>query len=182
MAVGYYGKLPDRGDFVSRGIPLELEQAVHHLGSFLIAHGRDQHGDGFADIFADMPLYAMIAGPGGLIDRTIAGLFGPSADGVGRLFPFFVLTDSPLTGDVIDAAAYTAAADIVDRAAFERTPLDKVEEELGEINLTAPDDCKGLWLAGWSVSGPTKRIHEFADLADTSTQGLDRLLMGGGTE
>ncbi|MEM6913165.1 MAG: type VI secretion system-associated protein TagF, partial [Pseudomonadota bacterium] len=93
MSLGYFGKLPDRGDFVSRGVTPELEGAVHRFGSALIAGGQDRYKEQFSDVFAQMPLYALLAAERVITNEAVVGLFGPSTDAVGRLFPLFVLKE-----------------------------------------------------------------------------------------
>jgi len=176
ISVGYYGKLPDRGDFISKNISTELEQALHRLGSSLIAYGRDRHGDAFAAVFSEMPLFAIVAGSGVMIDRSISGVFGPSADAVGRLFPFFVITDAPHNDAFVETEGITKAAAIIDAAAFERLPLDDVENRLADVTLTAPIEMASLWLSQWSVSGPQSGRHEFEGLDDLCSRGLEVLL------
>ncbi|MEO1658083.1 MAG: type VI secretion system-associated protein TagF [Pseudomonadota bacterium] len=179
MTLGCYGKLPDRGDFVSRAVAPDLEEAAHRWGSSIISQGRDQHGEDFADLFANMPLYAVIAEAGALINRTAAGLFGPSTDAVGRLFPLFVLTDAPKTTEKVDPGGYTEAARVVDAAAFEKTPLTDVEEALATIDVTAPNDIEGIWLSQWSVNGPVGQSHRYSSLDQACASSLDLLVASG---
>ncbi len=176
ISVGYYGKIPDRGDFISNNISTELEQAADRLGSSLVAHGRERYGDAFADIFAQMPLFALISGAGAIIDRAIAGVFGPSADAVGRLFPFFVLSESSDDANAPDAESITRIAALIDQAAFEQMALDDVESRLASISLAVPSNVTSIWLSQWSASGPQKISHEFKSFDDLCSRGLDLIL------
>ena len=181
MTLGLYGKLPDRGDFVSRGVAPPLETALHAFGASLMTYGLDVHGKSFPDIFAQMPPYVMLAAGGSMVDPPVVGVFGPSADAVGRLFPLFLITSGGEETEKIDRDAYTEAVQLVDAAAFDKTPLTDVEQHLSELSLTLPTDCEGLWLAEWSVNGPAGKARQYKDLEEVRVTALATLLTPEGT-
>ncbi|MEO1043590.1 MAG: type VI secretion system-associated protein TagF [Pseudomonadota bacterium] len=180
MSLGYFGKLPDRGDFVSKGVKPSLESAMHRLGSSLIVSGQERYGARFADLFAQMPLYALSAASSSLTLETFAGLFGPSTDSVGRLFPLFVLMEEPGPWQETSQEMLSIAAKIVDDAAFEKTPLHEFEERLASIHLSLPDDSKGLVLSQWSVNGSLDKSFHFAGIDEACSEASQFLADGEG--
>jgi len=89
--VGIFGKLPCRGDFITRGLPGELAERLHGLLHETITEGRRQHGDAWLDAYLTAPIWRFAATAGCLGETTCVGLLMPSVDAVGRHFPVAVL-------------------------------------------------------------------------------------------
>lgn len=94
---GFHGKLPARGDFVTRRIPAPAVEALDTWMQEGIAHSRAVLGERWLELYLTSPVWhfaleAGIAGP-----APVAGLLIPSVDQVGRYFPMLVA--APWGGD-----------------------------------------------------------------------------------
>jgi type VI secretion system protein ImpM len=94
--VGFFGKLPSTGDFVSRGLPDAFRQ---NWDVWVTRHVAPLQRDGAT--FPAGGLRFQLASGG----RTAAGMILPSRDSAGRLFPLSVMliADDGLTQTEIDA-------------------------------------------------------------------------------
>jgi type VI secretion system protein ImpM len=88
--VGYHGKVPSHGDFVSRGLPptfmgpwdLWLQEAIHS--------SRQQLKGDWLDYYLTSPIYRFVLSPGICGDSTWMGIIMPSVDKVGRYYPMTI--------------------------------------------------------------------------------------------
>lgn len=88
--VGYHGKVPTHGDFVSRGLPntfigpwdVWLQEAIHT--------SRQQLGNNWLDYYLTSPLYRFVLSPGICGDSAWMGMLMPSVDRVGRYYPMTI--------------------------------------------------------------------------------------------
>jgi type VI secretion system protein ImpM len=109
-AAGLFGKLPSRGDFVSRRLPREFIDVWDDWLRRAMAESRASLGDAWLDSYLTSPIWRFsimpgICGPGGYV-----GLMMPSIDKVGRYFPLTVAARLPdgtsALGSAIAAAAW----------------------------------------------------------------------------
>jgi type VI secretion system protein ImpM len=88
--VGYYGKLPSHGDFVTRGLPntfidtwdIWLQEAIHT--------SKQQLGDNWLNYYLTSPLYRFVLSPGICGDSAWMGTLMPSVDKIGRYYPMTI--------------------------------------------------------------------------------------------
>lgn len=95
MQAGYAGKLPAYGDFVEGGGSVRARQDWSAWAERGLAAARDRVGGGFPDIFLTSPIWRFAVADGVFGAAPVAGVFCPSMDKVGRLFPFSVVVDLP---------------------------------------------------------------------------------------
>ncbi|MBK3778405.1 type VI secretion system-associated protein TagF [Azospirillum sp. YIM DDC1] len=100
FAVGFHGKVPARGDFVGYGLPRGvllpwdawltevLEAAVRQLGS------------PWERLFQSAPVWRFALSPGLCGEPPLAGIMMPSADRVGRQYPFTIVGTLPYGTDL----------------------------------------------------------------------------------
>lgn len=95
---GFHGKLPARGDFVSRGLPAEVVETLDAWMGEGAAETRSVLGEGWLGAYLSAPVWHFAADPG-LIGAPVAatGLIIPSVDKVGRYFPLVLV--APLAGE-----------------------------------------------------------------------------------
>lgn len=103
---GYTGKLPAYGDFVEGGGALKARQGWSAWAERGLSAARDRSGGGFPDIFLTSPIWRFAVAGGVFGPEAAAGVFCPSMDKVGRLFPFAALAEFP--AGVSPMAAATA--------------------------------------------------------------------------
>lgn len=112
ILVGFFGKLPARGDFVRSALPREFTDPWDAWLEWAIAGTRAQMGDDWLPAFLESPVWRF-ALPAGLCgSRGVLGLMLPSVDRAGRYFP---LTFAALAGIAADAADQPAVAAWLDR-------------------------------------------------------------------
>jgi type VI secretion system protein ImpM len=104
--VGVFGKLPSLGDFITRGLPASFTDPWHAWLVRGLADARQILGDRFEPAYMSAPVWRFalpcgVAGP-----DAATGIFLPSVDAVGRLFPLTlaVTAASPFPFSVLVAA------------------------------------------------------------------------------
>lgn len=92
---GFHGKLPARGDFVGHGLPRTFVDPFDAWLQTVLATSRRRIGAAWERLFSASPVwrFAMAAGVCGEV--AAAGVLVPSADRVGRLYPFVIATALP---------------------------------------------------------------------------------------
>ena len=85
--MGFYGKLPSHGDFVSRRLPRQFIEPWDNWLQAGIAASREQLGKSWLDTFLISPIWQFGLTPGLCGDEAWAGVMMPSVDRVGRYFP-----------------------------------------------------------------------------------------------
>lgn len=115
MQTGYTGKLPAYGDFVEGGGALRARQAWSAWAErgLSAARAQGQGGNGFADTFLTSPIWRFAVADGVFGETAAAGVFCPSMDKVGRLFPFAAIAELP--GGVAPLAAVAGLAEWFER-------------------------------------------------------------------
>jgi type VI secretion system protein ImpM len=123
--MGYFGKVPAAGDFVSRNIDRKLRENLDGWLRASLEQSRATLGDSWLSSFLAAPVWRfLINGMAGL-QQPVIGVMIPSVDKVGRYFPFLVVAE-------IDKAAMDSdGLALIDRAigAMEPFALSALEEE-----------------------------------------------------
>ncbi len=85
--VGFYGKLPVVGDFVSRRLPNEFIKPWDGWLQSAIAASREELGDEWLNSYLTSPIWRFLLSPGVCGNKAVAGIMMPSVDRVGRYYP-----------------------------------------------------------------------------------------------
>jgi len=95
---GFHGKVPARGDFVSRGLPAAIVDTLDTWLGESVAEVKGVLRDGWLDAYLGAPVWHFATDPG-LVGAPVAatGVVIPSVDKVGRYFPLVLL--APLAGE-----------------------------------------------------------------------------------
>lgn len=160
MAVGFYGKLPSRADFVGKGLPESFLSPMDAWLRAALAEARAALGSRWNEVFLSAPVwrFALAAGLAG--PAPVAGVLVPSIDRSGREFPFIVALCPP--EPLRPAALAAAASGWLDRArqaavSAVRRGLDptEVERMLAQLPLPAlPNPGPAQPAAGgWRLDG-----------------------------
>lgn len=86
MRLGLFGKLPAKRDFVATGLPRDLIGLWEKWMEGGLSTSRIRLGAGWQEVFLKAPLWRFWLGAD-LCGATVAGVFMPSVDGIGRYFP-----------------------------------------------------------------------------------------------
>jgi type VI secretion system protein ImpM len=105
---GLYGKLPARGDFLSRRLDAEFVAGWDEWLQRAMHDSREALGERWLECFLSAPVWRFVL-PGGMYSKPgWVGLMLPSVDRVGRYFPLTLA--APLHHESIDLTASLAAA------------------------------------------------------------------------
>lgn len=88
--IGFFGKLPSHGDFVSTGLSRAVQDALDAWLQAGMAKAQHHAGEYWEDIFRNMPAWRFVAERGVWGPVTVAGVIVPSRDRVGRSFPLVI--------------------------------------------------------------------------------------------
>jgi type VI secretion system protein ImpM len=89
--VGFYGKLPCRGDFLQRRVPGEFVDPWHAWLQECLTESRRQLRERWLDAYLVSPVWRFVLAGGLCGARTYAGVLLPSVDRVGRYFPLTIV-------------------------------------------------------------------------------------------
>ena len=125
---GFYGKLPSRGDFVSRRLPQPFVASWDAWLQQGIAASQAALGQRWLDVYLTSPIWHFALAPQVCGGAAYIGVLVPSVDRVGRYFPLTAALALPK--GVAPAAAFA-----IDRwyAAVEEILLDALSDEALEL-------------------------------------------------
>lgn len=109
FAIGYYGKLPARGDFITRGMPQQFTDPWDAWLQSAIKASREALGADWLQTYLSGPLWRFLLPAGLLGPQAVVGVLCPSVDRVGRHFPFTIA--SVLGTERLDPVATLVRAD-----------------------------------------------------------------------
>ena len=140
---GLYGKVPARGDFVSRRLSAEFIAAWDAWLQSALSESRRRLGAQWLDFFLSAPVWRFIV-PAGMFSKAgWAGVLLPSVDRVGRYFPLTLA--APLLEESLNTASTLLKAlpwlERLEGVALEALgrdlDLERFERRLGELALSA---------------------------------------------
>jgi len=167
--VGFYGKLPARGDFVRAGLSRDFTDTWDAWLNDVMTRTRNCAGEDWLPAFLEAPVWRFILPPNLCGTRAVLGLMMPSVDRVGRYFPltFAALADA---GDFAaeQADSWLDRCEDAGRAALEQdADPDRIGAMIGAPRMGGPAwrNPMGEWWTGGSVRLPPHR-RTSADLPD----------------
>lgn len=92
--LGFWGKLPSRGDFVRWGLPREFLAPWDAWLSAMVAEARQQLGETWGLVWDAAAPCRFLLAPGLCGACRVAGVWVPSRDRVGRTFPLTFATEA----------------------------------------------------------------------------------------
>jgi type VI secretion system protein ImpM len=97
--VGLYGKLPCRGDFLQRRVPLEFVEPWDTWLQQCLTQSKQQLQERWLDAYLVGPVWRFALAPGVCGEGACAGVLLPSVDLVGRYFPLTIVArwEAPLS-------------------------------------------------------------------------------------
>jgi type VI secretion system protein ImpM len=112
---GFFGKLPIRGDFVSRRMEAKVRAVLDDWLSGCIVASNRALGERWAEAYVHAPTWRFVLAAGVVGPAPLAGIMVPSTDYYGRQFPLVIAVDIPNCsqpfGLVRTAAAWFSAAE-----------------------------------------------------------------------
>lgn len=93
--VGFYGKLPSHGDFLTRRVADGFRDVWDEWLQRSLAQSQSDLGDRWLDCYLTSPMWRFFLSDGIAGPASYAGVLLPSVDRVGRYFPLTVVTELP---------------------------------------------------------------------------------------
>jgi len=155
VSIGFYGKLPVRGDFVRMGLPRDFIDPWDSWLQSVLAGSQASMGEAWLPAFLEAPVWRFSLPAGMCGQQAILGLMLPSVDQAGRYFP---LAFARLNLQRIDAAASEAWLDACEAAGLAALEQDISPREIAAM-LPAPDlavDASGATDAEWWTAGSVR--------------------------
>jgi type VI secretion system protein ImpM len=90
VIAGFFGKLPTRGDFISRHLPRSFLDPWDEWLQQAIAQSRRQLEERWLDCYLTSPIWRLILSPGACGEQAYTGVLMPSMDRVGRYYPLLI--------------------------------------------------------------------------------------------
>jgi len=138
--LGFYGKIPTNGDFVSRHLPRTFIDPWDQWLQEGIASSREQLGNQWLDSYLTGPIWRFALSRGVCGDTAWTGLVMPSVDRVGRYFPLTLATSVTESYKLLDIADkedswFTQAEGIALSALDQNNNLDSFNQDLEQLGV-----------------------------------------------
>jgi len=141
---GFYGKLPSRGDFISRRLPRRFLESWDLWLQQALSHSRQQLGEEWLDSYLTSPLWRLALGPGICGESALMGVLMPSVDRVGRYFPLLIGIPLHSGGNLLTLATQAAdwfqQAEQIALAALDEKDLNAFDEQVAALGAPAIDN------------------------------------------
>ena len=143
---GFYGKLPELGDFVNRRMPRTFLDRWDEWLQLAIATSRQQLGEAWMELYLSGPVWRFVLSGGLCGEQPWCGLLMPSVDRVGRYFPLTIAAPLPLDANplqiAVEAQGWFDAAEaimlgVLDAKNFNLDDFDYQVASLGELTQLA---------------------------------------------
>ena len=90
-SVGFFGKMPARGDFVGGGLPDEFIDPWDRWLQEVIAYGLSEFNETWLDSYLTAPIWRFYLAAGAVSPDPWVGVIMPSVDSVNRYFPLSII-------------------------------------------------------------------------------------------
>lgn len=158
---GLYGKIPVRGDFVTRRLTPRFVETWDRWLQNALSASKEQLDDRWLEIYLTSPIWHFLLSPGICSSRSWVGILMPSVDKVGRYFPLTLAASLNNTQRQLDI--FLHAADWFDQ--LEQLALSALEDN---IDLAELDER----LKAYNLSEqPSPTRLSAIDPADTGREG-----------
>lgn len=128
ISIGFYGKLPCKGDFLQRRAPQEFVDAWDPWLQECLHQSRQDLQQRWLDVYLTSPVWRFVLSEGVCGTGSYAGLMLPSVDRVGRYFPLTIIAQWNVEECPLEAAAgaqtWFDAAEQLALSALEANDLD----------------------------------------------------------
>ncbi|AHG49395.1 nitrogen fixation protein (plasmid) [Rhizobium leguminosarum bv. trifolii CB782] len=143
--IGFYGKLPSHGDFVSMGLGRSLQSALDTWLQAGMQAAQQELGEEWERRFRLMPAWRFIVERGLWGSSTVAGVLLPSLDRVGRSFPLVIAAQLHGFSEhprqlYLDDTWFTAAEAIAESSANRDFDINQFTASLKRLRSLRPAD------------------------------------------
>jgi type VI secretion system protein ImpM len=192
LGAGLFGKVPGRGDFVTRRLPrafLDPWDAWLQQG---VAASREALGEIWLERYLEAPLWHFALAPDLCGPEAWTGVLMPSVDAVGRYFPLTIASVLPLDAAValvpLESAAWHAEARRLALALLDDTAdLEAIDRDIGALTVPpgvriVPSAWDGDRIWNHGIGGTADLAPAYAALAASHlpVRGVSVWWTGGG--
>lgn len=134
--IGFCGKIPGHGDFVSRNIPDEFMFPWNQWVQTVVGVSQEQQENLWLQTFLTSPVWRFAMSPGVCGAYGMIGIMIPSVDRVGRYYPFTLASQSygdPLHHLINDEEWYNNSEDLIISALEDDIKIDSLVESSTNI-------------------------------------------------
>lgn len=136
---GWYGKIPNLGDFASRRLPSRFVTPWDDWLQRALARSRGVLGEAWLDLYLTSPVWRFLLMPGTCGDAGWAGILMPSVDRVGRYFPLSIAVELTLVpARETQFSALSDWLDSVEQAALATLDLEHTADDLERALVGRP--------------------------------------------
>jgi type VI secretion system protein ImpM len=144
---GVFGKLPSRGDFISRRLPASFLEPWDQWLQGGVACSKEQLAEQWLDIYTTSPIWRFALSAGVAGQECWAGVVIPSGDRVGRCFPLTLASALPARTNLFEVMAEAAdwfakAETLLLTCLGEDFDFDAFEHELAETGPLLARCCQ----------------------------------------
>ena len=138
---GFYGKLPTKGDFLTRRLPREFIDGWDGWLQAGMNDSRQVLGDAWLQIYLTSPLWRFVLPSGVFSASGWAGVLMPSMDKVGRYFPMTIAAElkAPISPVLVASncnAWYEAVENrLLDALDDDTLDMDKFDEDVVALEI-----------------------------------------------
>ncbi|HQT63793.1 MAG TPA: type VI secretion system-associated protein TagF [Acidocella sp.] len=148
-AIGFFGKLPARGDFVRANVPEDFVAPWDEWCRRMLTASRTVLGEAWLEAWMEAPVWHFLLPPGACGPQAVLGVWLPSMDKVGRHFPFLACALAASVEDLLGGAGWLLAAEAAGLAGV----VEDAEQGAIAAMLDAPTVCAALDGPGWWTDG-----------------------------
>ncbi len=147
--LGFFGKLPARGDFVRVGLPEDFVAPLDSWCRDCLAASRRALGEGWEEAWMSAPIWRFRLPPGACGAQAVLGVWLPSMDRVGRHYPFILCALAATLAGLEQGGPWADAAEAAGLAGVvEDLPHETIAARLQQPAPTGPSPP-----VGWSTMG-----------------------------
>ena len=165
--IGFFGKIPTRGDFVRVGLPRSFISPWDDWLQVMLAASKTALGEQWQAAWMEAPVWRLLIQPGICGPDTVLGVFMPSVDRAGRYFPLTLACVAPRQdGNAAAAQDWLNTAEAAGIAALEH---DIEPDGLADLlsAATVPSGCEPAQVpvgdcAWWTEGAPRVPAAAFA--------------------
>lgn len=138
--LGFYGKMPSKGDFVSRNLPRTFIAPWDQWLQESIASSQQQLGEQWLENYLTSPIWRFALSSGVCGDNAWIGLVMPSVDSVGRYFPLTLAVPVNNPSQLLSIADdkqqwFLQAEDIALSALDQNNNLDAFSQDIDNLGV-----------------------------------------------
>jgi type VI secretion system protein ImpM len=168
VRIGFFGKLPSRGDFVRFGLSQSVTVAWDEWLQAVLPKAEVQFGDRWDKIWHSVRPWRFAFGPGVCGPISLSGLWLPSIDKVGRTFPLLIAAEMAATDDTFLDVGECMGAEAIAQALPPEALIRRIV--LAQRLLPAEPRLDGTAACWWRQAGPERvELHQGDKLPDSAT-------------